>query len=63
MESSGAVKVIYFWSTVTGMQLGTRHPALPAMFCVTKTYQDFGKHSKGGYIEICCFFNLFLRLR
>ena len=25
---------------------------IPFMFCVTKTYQDFGKNSKGDYIEM-----------
>lgn len=32
---------------------------IPLMFCVTKTYQDFGKNSKGDYIEMCCFFTCF----
>lgn len=32
---------------------------IPFMFCVTKTYQDFGKNSKGDYIEMCCFFTCF----
>lgn len=35
------------------MQLGTFYSLpIPFMFCVTKTYQDFGKNSKGDYIEM-----------
>ena len=31
----------------------------PSMFCVIKTYRDFGKNSKGDYTEMCCLFTYF----
>ena len=59
MDSPCVGNANYFWNTVTAMQPGAVLAPIPFTFCVTKTYQDFGKKSKGDYIEMCCFFTCF----